>query len=257
LRVISLAPSLTEILFALGLEKNLVGVTEYCDYPPQAQEKPGVGSFMQPNLERILELQPHILLTVNPVPSSVAFVLEQSGIQILQLAQSRLQDLFPAIQRLGELFNATGSAQNLSQDLERRLDSVRRIYADIPLGKRPRVFVEIWHNPLTVPGRDSFITDLVLAAGAVSVTGQMPGDYLTLSQDAVVAMDPEWIIVAEMGESKPTLDALRSRLGWQEIHAVREGNILSDLDPSFFLRPGPRLVEGVETLYRRLHGEAS
>lgn len=255
LRVISLAPSLTEILFAIHAGDLLVGVTDMCDFPPEAKSVAPIGSFTKPNMERLLSLQPDRVVTMNTIPEGIAASLESAGIEIVTLRQSSIWDLFPAIETCGRLLGRSQEASALSESLQSRLKRISSLFSEVPLEQRPRVFLEIWHDPLTAPGRQSFLHEVIQCAGGVNVTGGLEGDYVTLSHDAVVSLNPSVIILAETGSSRPSPDEVGQRIGWESIEAVKARRVIVDIDPSLLLRPGPRVIEGIEALYRQLYQE--
>ena len=245
--IVSLAPSITEIVFSLGAGDRLVGVTDACDYPPQAQQLTTVGPFVHPNLERILALEPDMVIAGGPMPRGKDRLFASSGIQVVVVSIRGLGDVFTAIETIAE---ATGQAEEGAELIAGLNEKLAGLPA--PLATRPTVFFEIWNDPLTSPGRNSFLTEVVEKAGGRSITADLPGDYVRVSPDFVLQQDPDVIVMGYMTGSGSGIAALKKRIGWAELKAVESGMVLDDLDSDVLLRPGPRLVDAIEELAGRL-----
>ncbi len=250
-RLVSLAPSITECLHAVGAGGALVGVTESCDFPPEAAAVPKVGSFTAPDPERILALKPDAVLTTSRAPAPARVFLERNGVRVATIPLERLDDVPRGLQTVGEIAGRAAEGRAAAEEWRGRLAAIRSRG-----GRRPprRIFLEIWHDPLTAPGASSFITEAIEAAGGASVTADLPGEYVRVSPDLVVRRRPDAIVLAYMGAAPAAGDVAR-RVGWEDLPAVREGRIIRDIDPSLLLRPGPRLIDGIEALRRRLEGD--
>jgi iron complex transport system substrate-binding protein len=251
-RVVSLAPSLTETLFALGLGDKVVGVTSYCDYPAEAHGKEKVGDTLRPNLERLIALKPDlVLITTSSQLESLTRQLDQLSIPIYVTNPRTVVGVIESIRQLGEVAGAGARAAEVAAAMERRVDEVRRRVAG---GPGPRVLYVLQNSPLITAGRDTFISDLIRLAGGESISGAESADYPQFSREAVIARAPEVIIIpASHGTELVDEDAVRR--DFAATPAVRE-NRLVRINPDWVDRPGPRLVAGLEAVARALHPQA-
>jgi iron complex transport system substrate-binding protein len=252
LRLVSLAPSLTEIVFALGRGDWLAGVTDFCDYPPAARSKPRVGGPVMPNLERILELRPSLVLTTgegNPLETVAR--LEQLGLRVFGVRPGSYTGVQASIEVLGHVLREEAGAARLVQDIRGRVAAVRRRVAGRP---RPRVLFLVWADPLIAAGAATFVHDLIDMAGGDNIVRERTVPYPRLSWEEVVGRAPEVILVASHRDGAAPLPNGAVWNAWRSIPAVRSGRILA-VHGDTILRPGPRVVEGVERLARAIHPE--
>lgn len=251
-RLVSLVPSATEMLFALGADARLVGVTDYCDHPPAARRKPSVGGMLAPAMETILSLRPDLVIATDAGFRRETFAqMERLGLPVYLVRASRLADVFDVAARLGDLTGRAEAARALAAGLERRLDGVRRTVQGRP---RPRVLYVLWADPLVVPGRGALVTELIALAGGDSVSASEPGEYPRLGLEAAIARAPEVIVLAQHGgRTEPIAMARWERL--DVLPAVRAGRVHA-ADGDLLHRYGPRVVVGVEILARLFHPEA-
>ncbi len=251
-RIVSLVPSVSEILFALGAEDRLVGVTDFCDYPPAARAKPSVGGMIDPSLETLVTLRPDLVVATTEGNREETFTqIARLGIPTYLVAAHRLADVTALISRLGVLTGRRAAAAALVARLEARIDAVRRAVAGRP---RPRVLYVLWPEPLIVPGRGSLVTELIRVAGGESISAADAEAYPRYSLEAAVAKAPEVILLANHGARRGPIDRER----WQRLAAlpaVRAGR-LHDVNGDLLHRYGPRLVDGLEQLARAIHPEA-
>ncbi len=253
LRIVSLAPSVTEIIFALGLGECLVGATQYCTWPPEAKRIERVGGFGTPNVERLLALRPDLVVAAGLERKEAAEALRQAGIRVLDVTIRNFEELFAAILEIGKEAGRPSQAEALVKTMRAELDAVARRYASVPQERRPRVFVEIWHDPLTTAGAASFLNDLVSRAGGVNVAGALPQPHPRVNPEKVIEWDPDFIVTAYMARPGRAAAQVASRIGWAGIKAVKNGRIIDDIPADLLLRSGPRLVEGVKALAVRLY----
>ncbi|MBI2219355.1 MAG: cobalamin-binding protein [Candidatus Rokubacteria bacterium] len=251
-RIVSLVPSVTEILFALGAAERLVGVTDYCDFPPAARAKPSVGGMVSPSLEAIVALRPDLVIGTTEGSREETFTqLRRLGVPVYLVAAHRLADVDALIRRLADLAGGAGTAKRVLADLGRRIDAVRKAVAS---RARRRVLYVVWPEPLVVPGRDALVSELIELAGGSSVTAVSGDAYPRVSLEAVAAGNPEVIILARHGTAAGAVD----REKWERfanVAAVRSGRIHA-VDGNLTHRYGPRIVDGLETLARLIHPEA-
>ncbi len=250
-RIVSLAPNLTEIVYAVGAGDRLVGDTEYCDYPAEAKSVTKIGDTMNPSVERIIALKPQIVL-VSTASQLEAFTkqLDQQQIAVYVTNPQSLDDIFRSIQTLGDLFGDHNRAASVVADLRKRADAVE---AATRQTKPVKVFYQLSGEPLYTIGRESFVTDLVRRAGGVSATADVPGAFPRFSDEAAFAARPEAIILptgGSMGSANSTIVApLRNS------PAVLNDRVYK-INGDHLSRPGPRLIEGLEEMARALHPEA-
>jgi iron complex transport system substrate-binding protein len=249
--IVSLAPSNTEILYALGLGDRVVGVTKFCNYPPEATQKPQVGGFSDVSVEKVAELQPDLVLAARIHIPEVVPALEKLGLTVVVLDPPDVPGVLEGIALVGRITGAEGQASALIESMQARIDAVSRAVAG---RERPRVFWEL-SNDLWTAGPGSFINDLIERAGGQNIAATGDSPWLQLSSEAVVEADPQVIFLADhpFGESAQTV---ASRAGWEEVSAVKEGRIVELQDTDIFSRPGPRVVEALELIAKALHPEA-
>lgn len=252
LRVISLAPSTTETLFALGLDSEIVAVSESCDYPERALAKDSIGTFSQPNVERILALKPDIIFCTGLEQSPVIANLRQLGLKVCVSDPANLEELYASIIEMAALVGREREGAALVSSMRRGVESIRMKSATVPQSKRPGVFVEIWREPLMTVGKGSFVDELITLAGGINIAHDVDRPYAYFSSEQVIRRDPDYIILTYMDAASPAKN-IGGRFGWENISAVRRGRVYNDVDPDIFVRPGPRLVKGLEEIYKRIH----
>jgi len=251
-RIVSLVPSVTEILFAIGARDVLVGVTDFCDYPPEARRKAHVGDMLNPNLEALITLKPDLVVATRSGNREETFdQLRRLGIAVYLVDPVSVADVLRLVAGLGELTGRRDGAAAVTSDLERRVAAVRERVAGRP---HPRVLYVLWPEPLIVPGRGSLVSELIALAGGESVTADQGQGYPRMSLEAAVGRAPEVIILARHGGG--TGPAAREQ--WQRLEslpAIRSGRLYA-ADGNLLHRYGPRVVTGLEVLAHLIHPEA-
>jgi iron complex transport system substrate-binding protein len=245
-RIISIAPSNTEVVFALGLGDTVVGVDQYSDYPPEAQQKPQLGGYVDPNLEQIGAAAPDLVLATEVHEATIVPELEALGVTTVVIDPKNLDDVLDSITLVGAITGEEARAARLVCDLHRRVDDVEARIASAP---HPRVFFEL-SPELYTAGPGSFIDDLLTRAGGDNVAAGAREPWPQLSTEAVLTADPEVILLADH-EAGVTAEGVRTRPGWQAVSAVEHGRIVT-IDPALTNRPGPRVVDGLEEIARIL-----
>ncbi len=237
-RAISLAPSLTEIIFAIGAGDKLVGVTTYCDFPEEAKRIEKVGDTIRPNLEKIVALKPQVVF-VSTASQLEGFTksLEQQGIKVFVSNPDSLEAIFVDIEKIGEIMNKKSEAEQLTAKLRERVRSVEKKTQNLP---KPRVFVQIDKSLFTV-GKGSFINDLIRKAGGVSVTENLETSYPKISKETALALNPEIIVLTDSYDNDEPNDVFRNS------DAVKNGRVIK-VNSDIFSRPGPRIVGALEQL---------
>ncbi len=251
-RIVSLVPSVTEVLFAIAAQDRLAGVTDFCDYPAEARLKPRVGGMLAPRLETIITLRPDLVIATTAGNREETFVqLERLQIPVYVVNPTTVGDVLDLISRLGALTGHTVPAARLAAALDTRIRMVAGRVA--PLG-RPRVLYVLWPEPVIVPGRGALVSELIALAGGDSVTADGGEGYPRYSLEAAVARAPQVIILADHGAGLDTL----SREKWERfsaLPAVKAGRLYS-VDGNLVHHYGPRVVDGLELLARLIHPEA-
>jgi iron complex transport system substrate-binding protein len=253
-RVVSLAPSLTELVFALGAGDTLAGVTVNCDYPPAAKQLPKVGGLEDGsiNLERVLGLRPQLVIAIGEGQHQTVESLRRLGLTVEVVPSQSVDDVFRAAVRLGTLLGREVAAQRLVADLERRMARVEKVVATVPPERRPRVFYELWDRPLMTATRSSVIGRLIEMAGGVNVFGALPGRYPQVSPEAVLERRPQIIVAPDHHGSAVDFRGLAERLGLSAAEPSLRERILI-LDGDLVSRAGPRIAGALELLARSFH----
>ena len=254
-RIISLAPSNTEILFALGLSDRIVGVTEYCDYPEEAKEKETIGGYNTVDLEKVVALSPDLILATSIHESEALPALENRGLNVFVLSPTTMDEVLDAIWLVGEITGATEEAESLVADMGARISEVTEKTEDLAQEDRPRVFVITWHDPLMTPGRDTRHGELIRLAGGQNIGQDLSGDA-DVSLEAVIEANPEVMIAgigmgsgedlpAQFMRTEPRLESTDARIN----------DRLYEMDVDLAGRPGPRIVDALEKFARFIHPE--
>jgi len=252
IRVVALAPSITEIVFALGQEKRLVGVSRFSDFPPEAERLPQVGSYIQPDIERIITLNPDICIAVKDGnPRIVADRLESLHIPVYAVDPLDLQTIMTMIQQIGDLLNAGDRARAIVTMMKSRIDRVSELV--MKTERRPRVFFQIGISPIVSVGKETFIHKLIQMAGGTNLCAEFTS-YPRLSREQVVALSPEVLVVTTMDRGMSIDQVNAEWSGWSQIPAVRDGRV-AIVDSNIFDRPTPRQVDALEQLVHVIHPE--
>ncbi len=252
-RIVSLAPATTEILFALGLGEEIVGNTVFCNYPEEAQRVYKVGTFSEPSIERIIALKPDIIFAAGLEQSPAVTQLQELGLKVIVSDPENLSELMESIEEIGRVTGKAPEAKKLVKQMREETASLREIVGLIPEEKRLKVFLEIWFDPIMTAGKGAFVDELLSIAGGINIAYDAPRAYSRFSAETVVKRNPDVIILGYMGQPHAQ-DSVAGRLGWQGIQAVKNKRIICDINPDLILRPGPRVVEGMRSIYNSLYG---
>ena len=241
-RAVSLAPNLTEIVFAVGAGDKLVGRTSYDNFPPEAQKIQTVGDTLNPNIENIIALKPQVVL-VSTASQIETFTkqLESQNIAVFVTNPNSLDDIYKSISQIGAIFGTGEKAREIVAGLQKRVADVE---ANINK-KDVKVFVQISKEPLFTIGKDSFITDLIKRAGGISVTANVATAYPKLSKETALALNPDVIILSESDDNREPNDVFKNS------PAARNGKVLR-INAEIISRPSPRIVDALEQIARDL-----
>jgi len=251
-RIVSMAPNLTEILFSLGLDQRIVGVTSNSDRPAQAAKRPKIGTFWQPNIEAIVALRPQLVVSLDFVQQRQAVRrLERMGYHCITLNIDRLDELFDAIDKIGKATQTQENAGQLVDDIEQRLERFRNPDS---ADRKVRVLFVVQRRPLRVAGRDTFINDMIELAGGENAIGPTLHKYPPIGAEQVYTSGAEVIIEPTMGQ-QGTRSAKNEAIKYWErfsgIPAVKNKRIYF-IDADKVARLGPRFYEGVEAVWLAL-----
>jgi iron complex transport system substrate-binding protein len=248
-RLVSLAPNITEIVYALGLGDELVGDTDYCDFPPEAKNKPHVGTMVNPSLERIVALKPDLALgTPEANRRETADQLERLGIPLYGVTASTLAGTLASIEDLGEILGRAREARSLVAKLQARIDRVEKRIEGPP---KPKVLFVVWYRPLITVGPKTFIADVIRAAGGIPIGENLKGEWPRLTLEELLPQNPAVILLPKTESFSPSMDEFQSLPGWKDLRAVKERRMYFVSEA--IERPGPRLVDALEEVAVVLH----
>ena len=251
-RVISLAPSVTETLFALELDSRIVGVTSYCDYPAAARQKESVGDTLNLNVEKIISLRPDlVIISTASQLEGLTRRLDEISIPVFVTAPRTVREVAASLRSLGNLTGTEARAEKVAGDMERRIEEVDRRLVNEP---RTKVLYVLQTGPLITVGGRTFINDLIELAGGASISASETADYPQFSRESVVARAPA-VIIAPSSHGTEIVGEQALFKDFVGTPAITNRRILR-VDPDLVDRPGPRLIDGLEHLARGLHPEA-
>ncbi|MCX8117580.1 MAG: cobalamin-binding protein [Desulfobacterota bacterium] len=249
-RIVSLAPNITEILFSLGLDEEVVGVSIHCNYPEKAKTKARVGSYIQIDVERVLSLRPDLIIATGAGnPKEVVERLERLGIPSFVIFPKRVDDVFQSIRHVGQVVGREKEALHLIRSLQKRKEKVVAATQGLP---RPRVFLQIGEQPIVTVGKGSFGDDLIRLAGGENVAGEDREAYPRWGMEEILRRSPEVILISSMNPKGNYQKALQDWERWKTIPAVRTKRVHL-IDSDLIDRPSPRIVEGLEEMAKAIH----
>ncbi len=253
-RIISLGPTPTELLFALGLDKEIVGVSRYCDYPEAAKKKEKVGGFVDVDIERIAALRPDLIVAFGTLQLPVVETLEKRGFTVFWIYPHSVKDILDSFTRVGRITGAVREAAVLRVSVEKELVALRSGLGEIPDEKRPAVFRVMSFNTRATIGADSFQTDLFSLAGGRNAFPAAGNDYIELDARELSKGDPGAVLVCGADEAGLKQKVMESPL-YKDLGAVKNGSVLV-MPCELTCRPGPRIAEAARRLARFLHPAA-
>jgi len=260
-RIVSLAPSNTETLFAVGAGGKVVGVTNHCNFPYdfsawfQAGNMTSIGNYWTPNIEAIVALKPDLIFAAF-AQEKVISTLRGMGYRVLVLAPNNINDVLKDILLVGRATDRDVEAATLVNNLRRRIDAVAGKVSGA--ASKPKVYYEVWYDPIWSVGSQSWENELVEKAGGINIFADQKIDYFKANSEAIIEHNPDVIIFPLGHEIGPPFwggfDKVKTRPGWDAINAVKN-NRLSTVDEDIISRPGPRIVDALEALARIIHPE--
>ena len=257
-RIVSLAPNLTELVFAIGAGDRLVGVTEFCDYPPEAKGIPPVSGFSIVNLETLVATNPDLIIANRGNQPQDLATLRRMGYQVFAFRIDSLGMLLDAARTLGTILDVSGAADSVAESWRFRIDAVERsVLAQTQTRRRPRVFFGGMQEPVYTVGSSGYISDLVTRAGGSNVFDDLPAAWPRIDLETLVARDPEIMVIgfhSGLTNREETIRHLRGMPGWRTLQAVQTNRVYTVGDE--IMRPGPRLIDVLETLHRAFYENA-
>jgi iron complex transport system substrate-binding protein len=251
-RIVSLAPNVTETLFSLGLDEEIVGVSTHCNYPERAKSKPRVGSYISLDFEKILSLKPDLVIATGAGNTKdMVGRLAQWGFPTYVIFPRNFDGVLESIGHLGKVVDREEEATAIIQEMKKRKQRVIELTRGLP---RPRVFLEIGEAPIVTVGKGSFADDLIRLAGGENVAGQEKQMYPRWGMEEILRRSPEVILVSSMNPEGDYQRVLQEWTRWKVIPAVKEGRVYL-IDSDLIDRPSPRIIEGLEEIARLLHPE--
>lgn len=249
-RIVSLAPGITETLFALGLDKEIAGVTTFCDHPRKAASKRKIGGLVNPSLEDIVSLDPDLVIgTADGNRKETVDRLERIGLPVYVVNPGSLDEILAMISDIGEITGKEKEAGRLVDNLRKRIDHVVLLTKN---SARPGVYFQVGEGAMITSGKDTVIDRLIRTAGGKNIAGDSTIRYPRLGIEEIILKNPDIIIVSS---AKNGASSIKKTWGkWQDIAAVKKGNI-HVIDPDLVSRPAPRIVDGLETITGILHPE--
>ncbi|TEB12183.1 ABC transporter substrate-binding protein [Pelotomaculum propionicicum] len=261
-RIVSLVPSFTEMLYFLGLEERLTGVTEHCDFPEEAKTRAKVGTFGQPRLTRILALQPDLVLADAALHKAVSGDLKNAGVEVIPFTPVSVDDIFWVMNEIAQVCDVEAAVRPLIDSMRERVEQLGRKSGH----GRPRVFRIMSMDPIVAPGPGSFQYDALQKAGAQMMVFPTKDPYIKVAPEQIIAFDPEVVLFCGVakGQAPPlrckgcvakrpicqrTVDDIIRR-EWAQITAFRENRVYP-IPCHTICRPGPRLIDGMEKLHSR------
>ena len=239
-RIVSTMPSITETLFALGLDNQVVGVTENCNYPQSTAVKDKVGREIV-NLEKVIALKPDLVLMLLDAQRPEVEKLKKFKLPVVTVNPHGVEEVIKAIKEIGEITGTSARAEEIVSDIKARLEKVKRKVAGRP---NPKVFIVVGYRPLITAGRDTFIDDILRLAGGENIARRAKSPYPQWSFETLLKTDPEVIVILEgVVEHREVLSDKR----WSSLTAVRNNRIVF-IDPDIISRPGPRVINAIELL---------
>lgn len=254
--IVSLAPSVTEMLFALGAGDQVVGRTDFDNYPAEVESLSSVGGFTVStiSIESILALEPDLVVGGAVAQAEIVNALDGTGIEVFIIEATSIEDVMADILTLGQLTGNSQGAKDLVAEMENRVTAVTEKVNTVQDGEKVTVFYEIWHEPLTTATKETVTGDLITTAGGINIFADLEGGYPTVSAEEILESDPAVILGPSTHTDQLTAEIIAARPGWEDLSAVQSGAIYI-VDGDIVSRPGPRVVDALETIAASFYPE--
>lgn len=244
-RILSLSPAATEILFALGLDEEIVGTTDYCNYPEAALSKPKVGGFTNPNMEIIVQAEPDLILLASGVQTEYIEAFKKYGLTTFALDAQTIDQVIENILQVGDITLRQDEAKIITDDMLSRINFVKEKTQGL---EKPLVFFEVWDDPLLSAGPETFIADILEISSAENFAADAKSDYPQVSLELLLERDPDIYMAIDHKNNLPAGE----RPGFQNLQAVQNGKYFR-IEDDLVTKPGPRVILGLEEIARNIH----
>ncbi len=252
-RIISLSPANTEVLFALGLGEKVVGITNVCNYPSQTKEKEKIGDYNNPNLEKIIELEPDLILASHGNPTELIDQLEELNYTVVGLNPKNIDDVISSITMVGKITGNVKEAARLTEEMEERIGAVLSKTSSLVENNKPRVLYVVWYKPLWTAGSGTFIDELIQKAGGINIAGDIAG-WPQMNLETVIEKNPQVIIIGYSEDQPELIQAVRNESTLDQTDAFKN-NQIHTIDTDIVSRTGPRIVDALEEIAKIIHPE--
>lgn len=250
-RIVSLSPSNTEIVFALGAGDKLVGITSFCDYPDETSDIEKIGDFDGPNIELIKKSQADVIFAGVYLQDDLIMALENLNIPIITTEASNFEGIYDSISLMGKLLGKEDKAEKIIYEMEESIDEIKLKTDDL---EKPDIFYLAWIESLITTGKNTFVDDVIQMAGARNVAEDVEG-WTHYSIEELIKQNPDMLIVASHATNEGvTEEDIKNDVILKNLECVKAGNIYIMKDDNLISRPGPRIIEGLEEMARAIHG---
>ncbi|MBS3919379.1 MAG: cobalamin-binding protein [Deltaproteobacteria bacterium] len=251
-RIVSLAPSITEILFALDINEEIVGITSFCDYPKAALSKPKIGGFVNPSIEKIVSLKPDLVIGIGEGNRrETIYRLGNLGLSVYCVNPKGFDGVMRTIQNIGEIVGRQDESEKIIRNMFGKMERIVTLTKPLP---RPLVFFQVGYDPIVTVGRGTLGDDLIRLAGGRSISENESMNYPLYSIETIISKAPEIIISSSMGRKRNYLNLVKKWQNWKTIPAVKRKAIYV-VNSNLVDRPTPRIIEGLEAMVRMINPE--
>ncbi|MBM3153881.1 MAG: cobalamin-binding protein [Chloroflexi bacterium] len=255
-RIVSLAPSVTEMLFALGLDDRIVGTTDYCDYPEAAKSKTRVSGYSTPDLEKIVAVQPDLIVAESIHENTVLPALEKLGLPVFVTFATSIDVILNDITVIGQITGKSKAARKLVSDMTNQIDAVTSRTSALAAKDRPGVLYVVWFNPIWTMGSKTFTDDLIAKAGGTNVFSADFEKARVVSLEAVVTKNPQVILVSAMATTADLVyNSIKKETRLAGVDAIKNNRVYKITDSNLIERPSPRIIQGLEEVAKLIHPE--
>ena len=251
LKLVSLSPNITEIIFLLKKESNLMGRSSVCCYPQDASHIPIAGNLGDPDLEKIISIKPDIIVLTMVKDMSKIHILRNLGIKIDILPTNNISQYLDTVNALGKILSAKKSAKREIAKVKEKIAELERENLAIPDSKKIKVFWEVWDNPMITTGKNSFLNEFIFLAGGKNITDNINKSYFYISKENIISAKPDVIIAPSMKTTK--IKELETAIGWKSLPAVKNKRVYGDLDLNLVYILGPRMFNAISVIHKCLY----
>ena len=251
LKLISLSPNITEIIFLLKKESALTGRSSVCCYPQDALKVPIAGNLGDPDLEKVISIKPDVIVLTMAKDMSKIRILRNLGIKVYILPSNSISKYLETVNALGEILNAKESSKKEIERVKEKISELERKNLTIPDIKKPKVFWEVWNNPIITTGKNSFINEYIYLAGGQNIIGNINKPYFYTSKESIMSAKPDVMIAPCMKPSK--IKELETAIGWKNLPAVKNKRVYGNIDPNLVYILGPRMFDAISVIREYLY----